>query len=96
MAGAIERVDDKWVAESPMGKVDVRFVDPNELGVLDHDVTMETGDTVHNPVRVLPRPDGGSEVVFTLFRRPEMSDEELERDAATVMKDLRALKTLLE
>jgi hypothetical protein len=45
-------------------------------------------------MRVVPNA-AGSEVVFTLFQRPEVSEAEFARDAATVTKDLRALKTVL-
>lgn len=38
----------------------------------------------------------GTEVVFLLFRQPGMSDEDFFADAATVTKDLKALKRLLE
>ena len=47
-----------WVVDSPMGRVRVRFADRNDLGVLDHDVTLESGETVHNPMRVPPRGEG--------------------------------------
>jgi hypothetical protein len=43
---------DEWVADSPMGKVKIRFVPQNSYGVLDHDVTLESGVTVQNPMRV--------------------------------------------
>ncbi|MEU1226106.1 SRPBCC family protein [Streptomyces sp. NPDC005828] len=93
---SIEKVGDEWVADSsPLGRVTVRFVPRNDLGVLDHDVTLPSGQTVYNPVRVIAD-ETGSEVVFTLRRRPEMSDAEFERDADTVAADLARLKGLLE
>ena len=36
------------------------------------------------------------ELVITLFRRPEMSDEKFAADAAWVMRDLQAAKRILE
>jgi uncharacterized protein YndB with AHSA1/START domain len=88
--------DGSWIAEGgPVGKATVRFVERNRFGVLDHDVTVPTGETVHNPIRVLPNTQG-SEVVFTLFRRPGVSMAEFERDARAVEKDLVTLKRLLE
>jgi hypothetical protein len=72
---------DEWIADAPFGRVRVRFAPPNPFGVIDHDVTLESGVSVHNPMRVLPRGDG-SEFVFTLFRRPGMWGEDLERDRA--------------
>lgn len=91
----VERTDDGGlVVDSPMGRVAVAFVPHNAYGVLDHDVTLPTGDVVTNPVRVLAHPDG-AEVVFTL-RQGTASDEELERDATLVAADLATLKSLLE
>jgi hypothetical protein len=96
LAGSIERDGEQWVADSPMGRVRIRFTAPNAFGVLDHDVTLPSGETVHNPMRVVPRPDGTSEVTFTIFRREGVSDEEFAADAAAVARDLRALKELVE
>lgn len=96
VAGSIEKVGDAWVARSPLGTVKVRFVELNALGVLDHDVTLESGVSVHNPVRVVAREGGGSEVVFTLFRRQGVSDAEFAADARAVERDLSALRELLE
>jgi hypothetical protein len=78
-----------------MGKVRIRFAERNDFGVLDHDVTLASGQTVHNPMRVVANADG-SELVFTLFRRPEMSDDEFAADASAVERDLAALRRLLE
>jgi polyketide cyclase/dehydrase/lipid transport protein len=90
------RGDGSWMAEGgPVGSATVRFVERNRLGVLDHDVTVETGETVHNPVRVVPN-GRGSEVVFTLFRRTGVSADQFAQDAKAVEKDLRTLKRLLE
>jgi uncharacterized protein YndB with AHSA1/START domain len=96
LAGSeVERDGDTWVTDSPMGRVRFSFAPRNDFGVLDHDVTVPTGETVHNPLRVL-RDGAGSEVVFTLRRQPGMSDEDFERDADAVARDLRTLKALLE
>src|ERR1700761_4509016 len=62
---AVEQIDGQWFADSPMGRITFAFAPRNEFGVLDHEVTLPSGDVVHNPMRVLA--DGvGSEVVFTL------------------------------
>jgi uncharacterized protein YndB with AHSA1/START domain len=95
LAKTVEQVDGQWFADSPMGRITFAFAPRNEFGVLDHEVTMPSGDVVHNPMRVLA--DGaGSEVVFTLRRLPRLSDEEFERDAAAVSADLVALKRVVE
>jgi hypothetical protein len=84
-----------WIADSPMGEVVVRFVPPNDFGVLDHDVTLPDGTVVHNPLRVLPNGEG-SEVVFTLYRRDGMDEAAFEADGAAVAADLERLRDLLE
>ena len=91
----VKRDGDEWVADAPFGKVRVKFVERNSFGVMDHDVTLESGVTVHNPMRVVPNGEG-SELVFTLIRRPGVSDEQFGDDKATVGKDLKTLKELLE
>jgi hypothetical protein len=80
--------------ESPEGRTTIRFVERNDLGVLDHDVTVPSGETINNPFRVLAHPEG-AEVVFTI-RQLGLSDSEFDRDAALVQADLRRLKDILE
>ncbi|WP_121148074.1 SRPBCC family protein [Microbacterium sp. AG1240] len=86
----VVRDGDALLVESPMGRVKVRFVERNTLGVLDHDVTLPSGTVVTNPVRVLAHPEG-AEVVFTV-RQIELDDEEFARDVATVAADLERLE----
>ena len=95
LSGSIKKVDEDWIAESPMGTVKVKFAENNKFGVLDHDVTLPAGVKVYNPMRVFPNNDG-SELIFTLYRRPEVSDQEFAEDTRAVEKDLAKLKTLLE
>lgn len=90
--GEVEATADGLVVDSPMGRVSVRFVAENDLGVLDHDVTLPSGEVVTNPLRVLAHPDG-AEVLFTVRQATE---PELERDAAAVAADLERLRGLLE
>jgi hypothetical protein len=86
---------DEWIADAPFGKVRVRFAQRNSFGVMDHDVKLESGVTIHNPMRVVPNGDG-SEFIFTLIRRPGMSDAKFAKDKAAVEIDLKTLKDLLE
>lgn len=95
LSGSINNVNGDWIAESPMGRVKVNFAEKNKFGILDHDVTLPSGEKVYNPMRVFPNNDG-SELVFTLYRRPGMSDQMFAEDAKAVTKDLEKLKTLLE
>jgi hypothetical protein len=96
LSGSITREGGVWVADSPMGRVTVAFTPPNDLGVLDHEVTLPTGETFHNPFRVLPDGPTTSEAVFTVRRPPGTSREDFARDVAAVAADLNRLKELLE
>lgn len=91
----VKKAGDVWIADSPMGRIRIRFAKKNPFGVMDHDVTLESGVTVHNPMRVVSNGDG-SEFTFTLIRRPDMPDEKFAQDKAAVEKDVRTLKELLE
>lgn len=84
-----------FLAQTPMGPMRVMFSEPNPYGILDHAVIPETGAPIHNPMRAVAN-GSGSEVVFTLFRRPGMSEAEFARDADWVASDLARLKALLE
>ncbi|MBD8533650.1 SRPBCC family protein [Plantibacter sp. CFBP 13570] len=85
----VVREGDTLFVESPMGRVEVRFVERNRFGVLDHDVTLPSGTVVTNPVRVLAHPEG-AEVVFTV-RQIELDDDAFARDIAMVEADLERL-----
>lgn len=85
----VVREGDSLFVESPMGRVEVRFVERNRFGVLDHDVTLPSGTVVTNPVRVLAHPEG-AEVVFTV-RQIELDDDAFARDVAMVTADLERL-----
>jgi hypothetical protein len=92
---AVEQVDGEWFVDSPMGRVRVTFAQPNEFGVLDHQVTLPTGETFANPMRVVPYGEG-CEVVFSVRRFPGVTDDEFARDAGLVAADLARLKQILE
>lgn len=84
-----------WLADAPFGRIRVKFVPRNSFGVLDHEVTLESGITIQNPMRVVPNGEG-CEFVFMLVRQPQMSDEQFANDKAAVEHDLKTLKALLE
>ena len=92
--GGLRADGDALVVAVPMGEVRVRFAAPNPFGVLDHDVTLPDGTTVHNPLRVLAHPHG-AEVVFTLRRLDDVSADAFEADAQAVAADLARLRSLL-
>lgn len=92
---SIARVDGDWVVQSPLGAVVFAFAPRNDFGVLDHAVTLPSGVTLTNPMRVIAN-GAGSEVLFTLFQHEGMSDEQFRADAALVRNDLETLRRVLE
>jgi hypothetical protein len=91
----VENVDGVWFVDTEGGRVRFAFASRNEFGVLDHDVTLPSGETVYNPMRVIPD-SRGCEVVFTLRRLPGVTDDEFARDTGLVSGDLARLKRVLE
>jgi hypothetical protein len=92
---SVENVEGQWFVETDSGRVGVAFAERNKYGVLDHKVTLPSGEVFCNPMRVVPHGDG-SEVVFSVRRLPDMSDEDFARDAGLVQADLTRLKHVLE
>ncbi len=86
---------DHWVIETPAGPAELRFAPPNALGVADHHVTDAAGHELYVPLRVI-RHSAGSEVLFTLRREPDMTDDAFAADRRAVVADLEALKRIME
>jgi hypothetical protein len=95
LGSAFRNINGEWIAESPMGRISIKFCRNNDFGVLDHDVTLPSGETINNPMRVVANNDG-SEMIFTLYQRPGMSNQMFDEDAAAVTRDFEKLKSLLE
>ena len=95
LGGSVKNVKGEWVAESPMGTIKIKFADKNRFGILDHDVTLPSGETFYNPMRVFPNKDR-SELIFTLYQRPGMSDKDFKNDEEQIKEDLEKLKSLVE
>ena len=96
LGGRFEEADGEWRGEAPDGTaIRVRFVPPNELGVLDHTVFVGDGEGTLNAVRVVPN-GSGAEILFVLLRAPGMDEAAFAADAAAVARDLATLKALLE
>lgn len=95
LADTLHRDGETWVANGPDGPVTIRFTPPNAFGIVDHTVTLPDDKEISLPMRVIANGDG-SEVLFTLFRRPEMDDRAFQRDADWVSRDLRTLRRHLE
>lgn len=95
LGASLRQAGADWIAETPEGPATVRFSERNSYGVLDHSVKLPRGGSVYVPLRVVAQGDG-CELVLTLFRRPEMSEEKFAADAEWVMRDLLAAKRILE
>jgi hypothetical protein len=92
----IRKEGSEWVATTPEGTVRMRFTPRNEFMVLDHYVTVRPDLQVYVPMRVLANQEDDSEVIFTVFRLPGMSDEQYNDDILMVLTDLAGLKRVLE
>jgi hypothetical protein len=84
-----------WIADTADGPMTVCLTERNSLGVLDHSVTRPNGPTLYVPLRVVANGDG-CDLVVTLFRWSDMSDEKFVLAVERVMRDLLAAKRLLE
>ena len=92
---SIKESDDKWVIETPQGPMGIRIAPKNDFGILDRTVIPAPGMEVFVQMRVVPN-GSGSEVIFTLFQQPNMSDENFARDQGMVEQDLATLKSVME
>lgn len=92
---SIEKVNGEWVLDTAQGKVKTRITGKNEFGILDHYITSPSGGEVLVPMRVLPNGDG-SEIIFTVFKQPWMTDESFAKDVELVEQDLKSLKAVME
>ncbi|WP_261129867.1 hypothetical protein [Bacillus sp. Marseille-Q3570] len=92
---SVKKVNDQWIAETGDGPVNIRFVDQNEFGIVDHFVTPSPDESIMMPMRVIPN-STGCEVIFTVFQQPMMSEGQFNEDLDQVQQDLETLKQLLE
>lgn len=92
---SIEKGEADWLVHTSQGTVNVRFAEKNEYRIFDHYVSLAPGIEIYIPLRVVAN-GSGCEVVFTLFRLPEMSDENYDNDIYLVEHDLRTLKKVME
>jgi hypothetical protein len=92
---SVRKSEGEWIVETPDGPMRIGFVERNKYGVLDHAVTVQPGIEIVNPMRVVPN-GSGSEIMFTLFQLPKMSNEKFAKDAGLVERDLLTLKKALE
>ena len=72
-----------------------RFTPPNAHGVLDHAVFVPGEPLLWTPMRVMPNEDG-TELTFTFYQRPGMSEAEFVSAVEWITTDFLTLKSLLE
>jgi carbon monoxide dehydrogenase subunit G len=87
--------DGSWSLDTTDGAMTVQFVEPNSFGILDHRVTLASGMTMHNAMRVVPN-GSGSELEMVVMQSPEMSTEQFDQDLQAVTDDFARLKTAAE
>lgn len=92
---SVRQEGDAWRVDTGEGEVGLRFCGPTAHGILDHEITMAPDLTLYIPMRVVPN-GAGSEVLFTLFQPPGMTDIRRDQDLALVAEDLQRLKALME
>lgn len=87
--------DGDWQADTPFGKRHFRFTPDNAFGVLDHAVFVPGEPLLYTPMRVMPNQDG-TELNFTFYQRPGMSEAEFLSALEWITTDFLTLKSLLE
>jgi len=84
-----------WTVETDGGTLQMRFVEANALGVLDHTVSLASGVSVYNAMRVSAN-GAGSELSMVVLQTPPASNVEFERDVQAVRDDFARIKKVLE
>jgi hypothetical protein len=92
---SVTRQGDFWIGKTALGDIKIKWPQRNDFHILDHQVTMTTGETVNNPMRIVAN-NQGTEFIFTLFWQPGRSEKEFEEDVQAVTKDLHKLKEIME
>lgn len=92
---SVTKKDDLWVGKTDIGDIKIKWTPANDFGIIDHQVRLTNGETVNNPMRVIPN-NKGSEFIFTLFWLPNRTEQEFNEDAKAVATDLQKVKEILE
>jgi hypothetical protein len=86
---------DVWLGKTDLGDIKIKWPPANDFGIMDHQVTLPTGETVNNPMRVIPN-NKGCEFIFTIFWMPNRTEKQFTEDAEAVTRDLKKLKEIME
>ena len=93
--GATKVSDRDWTVDADGGAMRLRFVEANSLGVLDHTVTLASGTSVYNAMRVSAN-GSGSELSMVVLQTPPATNEQFEQDVRAVRDDFARIKKVLE
>jgi hypothetical protein len=92
---SITKQGESWLGKTSAGDIRIQFTPANGYRIIDHLVTLASGETVNNPMRVLAN-NKGCEFIFTLFKLPGRTEHEFTEDARAVTADLQKLKEIME
>ena len=84
-----------WTLETDTGPMQLRFGEPNALGVLDHTVTLASGVRIYNAMRVVAN-GSGSELVMVVYQTPPATAEQFAQDVQAVRDDFGRIKQVVE
>ena len=84
-----------WTLDTDTGAMHLRFVESNSFGVLDHTVTLASGVSIYNAMRVSAN-GSGSELQMVVLQTPPATSEDFERDVQAVRDDFARIKRVLE
>lgn len=84
-----------WYVHTPDGRVRIRFDEDVTSGIMDHFIRPDNGIEFMVPMRVVPN-NAGSEIIFTLFRDPDISNEKFALTIDWVRRDLNMLNEILK
>lgn len=84
-----------WTVDTDGGPLKLRFVEVNDLGVLDHTVTLASGVRIENAMRVSPN-GSGSELSMVVLQTPPATSVQFEQDVQAVRDDFGRIKRVVE
>ena len=91
----VDRSGRDWTLETDGGRMHLRFAEANSLGVLDHTVTLASGVSIYNAMRVMPN-GTGSELVMLVVQTPPATTEQFQQDVQAVHDDFGRIKKVVE
>lgn len=85
---------DIWIAETPQGQLEIRYVTDAELGVIDYYISPAPGIEMIAPSRIVQNTDG-AEYIFTQFQPTGMPDEVFQAQIEALKEELEILRRII-